>query len=199
MHRNARNGFVHLPLRSAMLLLGTVGLSGLLAAPLAAQAARDAQTAVSRSSSICSKVSPGSVSAIVGYSVPAATTSVRTLPATAQDGGISAVVTTCTFGPDASLAELLKDVTLTLEVTTKPLTTAEVKKDLQSKSNASLKITVKAYSGLGVPGLYYAETGAGITGQGISGAVGNRLFGASVEQPLAMSKLASLAKLAGKL
>jgi hypothetical protein len=199
MHKNARNGLAHLPLRSAVLLLGSVGLSGLLAAPLAAQAAGGSHTAVGRSSSICAKVSAGSVSAIVGYPVPAATTSVRNLPATAQDGGISAVVTTCTFGPQASLAELLKDVTLTLEATSKPLTAAGIEKDLQDRSSASLKITVKSYSGLGVPGLYYTETGAGITGQGISGAVGDRVFGASVERPLTMSKLASLAKLANKL
>lgn len=190
-------------LRSCALL---AGVSGLLVAPTAmgAPVAIHAVQAHTRaagalSASVCSKVSAGSVSAIVGYTVPAATASTREIKAIPANGGVSAVVTTCTFGPQSSLAALLKDVTLETEVTSKPLTAAEVKQDLAKAATGSLKITVSSYSGLGVPALYFTESGSGITGAGISGIAGTTIFGASVEQTLPMSKLAALAKLAKKL
>jgi hypothetical protein len=187
------------PRRPGALLLCALG-SALLVAPLAAQAAPVSRAATRQhSSSVCDKVSPAAVSALIGYSVPAATTSVRNLPATKKNHGISAVVTTCTFGPQSSLAELLKDVTLTLEVTSKPLTATQIQQGIANASTPAAKATVKSYSGLGVPGVYFTETGAGITAEGISGVSGTRIFGASVEKSLATSKLASLAKLAATL
>jgi hypothetical protein len=173
------------------LFLGLFGGAGLLAA--------QAATAAPAASSVCSKVSAASVSAIVGRSVPAPTTDTRTLPPTKENFGISAVVTTCTYGTSSSLAALVKDVTLQIEVTSKPITIAEIKQTLLKLSTASLKITLNSYSGLGVPALYFTTTGAGIKGQGISGVDGTRIYGASVEQPLSESKLASLAKLAKNL
>jgi len=206
--RHARPAFKSL--RSSALLLGIVGASGLVAAPAVAQPAsrsgvtpqgRQVVTRTARplSSSICSKVSPASVSAIVGYSVPAATTFIRNLKATKQNFGISAVATTCTFGAQTSMAALLKDVTLSFEVTSRPLTTSEEQQAI-AKASATLKFKFTPYSGLGVPAFYFRLTAAGITGQGIEGVVGTRSFGASVEtKNLSKSKLALLAKLAEKL
>jgi hypothetical protein len=207
--RHARPAFSSL--RSRALLLGIVGASGLVAAPAVAQAGsrsgvtpqgRQVVTRTARplSSSICSKVSPASVSAIVGYSVPAATPFIRNLKATKQNFGISAVETTCTFGAQTSMAALLKDVTLSFEVTSRPLTTSEIQQAIAKASGATLKFKFTPYSGLGVPAFYFSLTAAGITGQGIEGVVGTRSFGASVEtKTLSKSKLASLAKLAEKL
>ena len=212
-NRPARPAFRSL--RSRALLLGVAGAACLFAAPAVTQAASRpgvtpqgrqavARTARPLPSSICSKVSPASVSAIVGYSVPAATLSTSTLKATKQNSGISAVVTTCTFGAQTSMAALLKDVTLTFEVTSKPMTTSEMQHAMQpviaKAATASMKIKFIPYSGLGVPAFYFSLTAAGITGQGIYGVGGTRWFGASVEtKTLSKSKLAALAKLAEKL
>ena len=171
------------------LALGIVGGLTMIVSPAAALAAP----------SICDRVSAASVSSIVGYPVPAAVIATRVLKATAESDGISGTDTTCTFGSQATIPALLKDVTLEEETTSKPLTVQEVESSLSAHANSSLKITVTSYSGLGVPAVYFTETGGGISGEGISGLVGTRSFGASVEQPLTRAKLAALAKLARNL
>jgi hypothetical protein len=208
-NRPARGAFRSF--RSRALLVGIVGASGLFAAPAGTQAASRlgvtpqgrqavARTATLLSSSVCSKVSPALVSAIVGYSVPAATPFTQTLKATKQNFGISAVVTTCTFGAQTNMAALLKDVTLSSEVTSKALTTSEMQQEIAKTSGATFKFKFATYSGLGVPAFYFSMTAAGISAEGIEGVAGTKLFGASVEtKTLSKSKLASLAKLAEKL
>jgi hypothetical protein len=197
-------------LRSRALLLGVAGVSVLVTVPLVAQAASrlrvttEGRQAVARSarplpSSICATVSAASVSTIVGFAVPAPTTATRNLAATPANYGISAVVTTCTFGAQATVADLTKDVSLVFEVTSKPITTREIKQSLAKTASASLKIAVTSYSGLGVPAVYEITTGGGIRGEGITALVGTKVFSANVFSTLSMSKLASLVKLAEKL
>ena len=194
-------------LRSCSLLLGVACLSVLVTVPLVAQAASRvrvttegrqvvARTARPLPSSICSKVSAASVSAIAGFAVPAATTTTRNLAATAANYGISAVVTTCTFGAQATVAELTKDVSLVFEVTSKPITTREIRQSLAKSASASLKITVTPYSGLGVSAVDVTTTGAGVRGEGITAVVGTKVYSATVFTSLSLSKLASLVKLA---
>jgi hypothetical protein len=48
--------------------------------------------------------------------------------------------------------------------------------------------------GLGVSGIYFTESGAGVSAEGIVGVSGTRDLGASVETRLSKSKLASLAR-----
>jgi hypothetical protein len=95
------------------------------------------------------------------------------------------------------VAALLKDVTLSYEVISKPLTTSEMQQSI-AKASKSVKFKFIAYSGLGVPGFYFKLTEASITGQGITGVVsGTHYFGASVENKnVSKSTLAALAKLA---
>lgn len=184
-----------------ILLAGMLGAAWLLAAPLLARAegSHAVAPAGSQSSPICSKVRAASVSAIVGYALPAATASTNTIPASTENDGISAVVTTCTFGSQASIAALKKDVVLDLEITSKPITEAEVRKQLAKSGTTTLKLDITSYSGLGAPGVYVSATGGGIHATGISGFVGTKVFGADVFETLSTSKLASLARLAAKL
>lgn len=196
MKGSARNSPAHRLPGSLALLVGVAAASVLLAAPVVAQAASRSRAA---SSSICSKVSASAVSSIVGYRVPAATASTVDAKPTAANFGISGVTTICTFGAETSLAALKKDVSLTLEITSRALTPQEIKTQLARLKSATLKITVASYTGLGVPGMYFTETGGGITGEGIVGFSGTTYFGASVETTLSESKLASLAKLARSL
>jgi hypothetical protein len=200
----------HAATRPSAVLLGIAAASALLVAPVGARAASRSQpatrgrqlaarTARSDASSVCSKISPSAVSAIVGYAVPAATGAVTDLKATKANDGISAVLTTCSFGAQTSLAALKRNVTLDLEVTSRPITTREVQQELAKTASASLKISVSPYPGLGVPGVYFTEVGGGISAEGISGFVGTKVFGASVFEALSRSKLASLAKLAARL
>lgn len=210
MKNTANKSSAHGSRATFVLLLGIVGASVLVAAPVVAQAASRsratsenrlavARPAAAVASGICSKVSPSAVSAIVGYSVPAATITVIHAKPTAANFGVSGVTTICTFGAETSLAALKKDVNLTLETTSRALTAQEVKTQLAKLTSANLKITVTSYSGLGVPGLYFSETAGSITGEGVVGLSGSTYFGASVESALSKSKLGALAKLAKNL
>jgi hypothetical protein len=192
MVSDARNRPAGRLVRSISLVVGIAGASVLASAPIGAQAASRSRDAAS----ICSKVSAAAVSAIVGYTVPAPTGLTLHEKPTAANYGISGVTTICTFGAETSVAALKKDVSLSLEITSRPLTAQEVMTVLAKSSSATLKVTVAAYSGLGVPGVYLTESGAGTRGHGILGLAGTSYFSASVETPLSMSKLASLAKLA---
>ena len=203
MDSSARN---RPPYRSRRLVALPLGIGALVlaAAPVVVNAASRSRvttqapqsTAKSASSSICSKVSAAAVSAIVGYRVPAATTTTVHLKPTAQNFGVSGVTTLCVFGAQTSLAADKKAVTLTFEITSRALTAQDVKTQLATLKSAGLKITVAPYSGLGVPAFLFTETAAGIKAAGIVGLAGKTYFGATVLHPLPISKLASLAKLA---
>jgi hypothetical protein len=195
---------------SRALLVGIAGVLTLVAVPAAAQAATRSGTVSGRragaspptalASSICSKVSAASVSSIIGYKVPAATATTFAIKPTKANYGISGTNTICTYGTATSMTALLKDVSLTYEVISKPLTTAEMQQSLE-KASKGAKFKFSAYSGLGVPGFYFSLTEEGITGQGITGVANSTdFFGASVEsKTVSKSTLAALAKLAEKL
>ena len=208
MESSARNRPAHGSPLSFVLLLGLAGASVLAAVPLVAQAASRARvttegrqvvaltaTPVS-SASICSKVSASAVSAIVGYSLPAATVGTVNIKATKQNNEISAVVTACTFGAETSLAALKKDVFLQIEVTSRALTSQDVQKALSTKALGTTHLNITQYGGLGVPGFYITFSESGTKTETMSGYAGTHEFGATVYGSLSQSKLASLAKLA---
>jgi hypothetical protein len=195
-----------------VLLVGTAGVVALLSAPVSANAASPSHSGIAgrhagesaplpHASSICSNVSAATISSIIGYKVPAGTATVFKVKATKANFGISGVNTVCTYGGATSMAALLKDVSLTYEVVSKPITTAEIQQEIKAESKGAIKYTFVPYTGLGVPGFYFSLTEAGITGQGISGVEnGTHYFGASVEsKTVSKSTLATLAKLAEKL
>jgi hypothetical protein len=201
----------HSPLRTRVLLLGISGALALFAVPTVAQAASHAGEANQGSrdvqgdtkalvSSICSKVSAASVSAIIGYKVPAGVAYTHSIKPTKENYGISGNETICTYGAETSMASIVKAVSLSYETISKPLTSAEFQQSL-AKASALAKFKFSAYSGLGVPAFYFSLTEAGITGQGISGVVnGTTYFGADVEsKSVSKSTIAALAKLAEKL
>ena len=148
----------------------------------------------------CARVSAARVSSIVGYRVPAGKLSVVRLKATKSNFETSGVETTCIYGSQSNLSALLKAVTLTYDVLTKPITASEFQRTL-SRVTSSAKFKFTSYRGLGVPSFYFSLSVAGITGRGIIGEQkGTRYFGASVEQKgLSKSKIAALAKLAEQL
>jgi hypothetical protein len=187
------------PCIGACALLAVVaGSLGLLTASASARSSHT-QTLV-RTSSACSSASPAAVSALVGYTVPTAAFSSRHIAATTASDGISAVVTTCTFGGESTMKAMLKDVTLELEVTSKTLTLAAVEQDLKAALKGStLSVSIKTYPSLGVPAVYLTESGDGIKGEEIDAFVGNHIYGATVLEPLSTSKLAALAKLAASI
>jgi hypothetical protein len=157
-------------------------------------------TATSKASSICSKVPASEVAAIVGYSVPAGQVDTITLPATKTNYEISTNSVSCTYGNETSLATISKVVTLTIETTSKSLTTAEIKQSLAKLATDGVKMTIKPYSGLGGTAYYFTFSEAGINAQGLSVFNGTHGFGAAVEtNKLSQAKLAQLTKLAGSL
>jgi hypothetical protein len=140
--------------RRRALLLGTVVALALVAVPAVAQASPRTELV----SSYCNKVSTASVSAIVGHSVPAGSFSTYKVKATKANHEISAVVSSCTYGTETSLAALAKDVILSLEVTSKPLTGAELQLALNQAEKLKFKIKFTPYSGLGMTAFYYTFT-----------------------------------------
>ena len=155
------------------IIAGTASVATLLSIPTIASAVSPptsvapAVTLAPRASSICSNVSAAAISSIVGYKVPAGTASVFKVKATKANFGISGVDTVCTYGEETSMAALLKDVSLTYEVLSKPITLAEIEQETKADSKGSVKYTFVPYTGLGVPAFYFSLTEAGITGQGI--------------------------------
>jgi hypothetical protein len=198
-------------LSSHALLAGVAGVIALVAVPTIAQAAaRSGVTIAGRQvdtgkptalkSSICDKVSAASISSIIGYKVPAGTTSTFNIKPTTTNYEISGTNTVCTYGTAGSMAALLKDVSLSYEVISKPLTTSEMQQSIKMATKEA-KFKFSTYSGLGVPGFYFSLSEAGITGQGITGVQnGTHFFGASVEsKSISKAALAALAKLAEQL
>ena len=106
--RNFRSFGLLLGVRRHDVLAGTTVLAG--AAGVAQASPRPDLSAAAT----CDQVSAASVSAIVGFSVPAATASADNLKATKQNDEISAAVTSCTYGSETSVAALAKTVGLSL-------------------------------------------------------------------------------------
>ena len=96
--------------------------------------------------------------------MPAATALADNLKPTKQNDGISAVVTSCTYGAETSVAALAKTVGLSYEVTSRPLTAADLKKGISEAQK--LKINFVPYSGLGLSAFYYTFTEGGVLAQG---------------------------------
>jgi len=179
-------------------LLGAIAAAGLAAGAASAQAAHVAAAAPT----VCSHVSPASVSAIVGYSVPAGVQNIVHVPATRTNYEISSIETTCSFGAETSLAALKKTVLLENSVASKALTAAQIQASFKKaeKEAHAIDFKIVSYSGLGVTGYYATETISGIYAQIIAGTSGTRSFSAAVySKTLSESKLAALAKLAEKL
>ncbi len=179
--------------RASAVLLVMATASSLVAAPVAQAAAAPKSPAAG----ICGKISTASVSAVVGYSLPAPTADTTSLKATKANDEISSVVTSCTYGT-YTLAALPKDVILDYSVTSRPLTPAEVTKGLSQAQK--IKMHIVPYHGLGMTAYYYSFTETGITIQGISGIQGVKEYGAAVyTKTTSKSKLAELVQLAEKL
>jgi hypothetical protein len=191
-----------LRLRSSTTRIGTAALlsvvilsAGVLAVPAIAGAAS------SHSSNVCSKVSASSVAAIVGYPMKAPTFYTRNIPASSSTDGVSGAYSLCTYDDTTTtgLAGLQKEVDLSLEITSKALTIAELKQGA-SKAGAGTKVTVTSYPGLGLPALYLVVSGSGTVDQEITVLNGKMVYTANIaNKTLPKAKLASIAKLAGKL
>ncbi len=188
------------PARAAYRCAGaTAVLVGIVTtASLAGAAVAGASTAPKPSEGICAKISTASVSSIVGYTLPAPSFDTLKLPATKKNDEISSVVTSCTYGSQTSLAALPKDIILDYTVTSRALTSAEIKKGLAQEQQ--LKMTFVPYRGLGVKAYYYSFADSGITVQGMAAFEGSRDYGADTYSKLtSKSQLASLVRLAEKL
>jgi hypothetical protein len=198
---NLPNRPVYRHSRRRALLLGAVVAMSLVAVPAAAQASSRTGSAPSHTklaSSYCSKVSAASVSTIVGHPVPAGSPSTEHLSPTKANHEISAVVLSCTYGAETNMAALTKDVFLSLEVTSKPLTGAELEYALSQAEKLKIKLT--PYSGLGTTAYYYTFTDAAITVQGMIAISGTNNYSAAIyTKTQATSELAALVKLAEKL
>ncbi len=176
----------------AVLFSATVAL-GVVAVPSAAQAAVTHLTAAAT----C-RVSAASVGAVVGYRVPAGTFFTNKIKATKQNDEIGGVERSCIFGSETSLAALRRDVVLSVEVTSKPLTGSELQFAL--KQATALKFKFVPYSGLGMTAFYYTFNISGTPVQGIAAINGQTIYSSGLYTAVnEKSELAALVKLAEKL
>jgi hypothetical protein len=188
--RPARRNF-----RSFRLFLAVAGATVVAGAPSVAEASPGPELSAA---GMCHQVSAASVGAIVGFSVPAPTASADSLKPTKENDEISAAVTSCVYGSETSVAALAKTVGLSYEVTSRPLTTAELKKGISQAQK--LNMTMVPYSGLDFPAIYYSFTEGGVLAQGITGLSGKKEYGAFVyTKSVSKSELAALVRLAEKL
>jgi hypothetical protein len=152
---------------------------------------------------VCHKVPAAAVSAVVHWKVPAPTLSRTDIAGSASDGGISTVETTCTYGQEASIADLPKLVILVSATTSEPITAAELQQLVQqalSKQGQGAAITFKPYNGLGVPAWYLTFGNSIFQVQEVVGFQGTRWFGGAVfSKTLSAARVGALAKLAERL
>ncbi len=176
-------------------------------------------------SSICNKVSPSSVSSIVGYTVPAPTLTPSTFVVD-KALGISATSTNSSFTVfPTTTSPSSRVVVLGYEVFTKPVTEASLKaaaaaqneKVVSEEKASHFKVSYSAYSGLGVTAIYYKWTAwphialpKGVTlpksfstnlaYEGIATLQGTKSYEAAVNNhTLSEAKLGELARLAVRL
>ncbi len=102
---------IHRSLLTSSLVVALVGAGVLLASPITAQAASRAPHA----SSVCAKVSAASVSAIVGYKVPAATEYTIPVKPSKADYEVTGSDVICTYGAETSMATIVKAISLSFE------------------------------------------------------------------------------------
>jgi hypothetical protein len=175
-------------------------LAAALACAGACAGAANARTAhTSAANQECSKVSASSVSAIVGYKVPAATGTIIKEKASKKNFNIAFQTLDCTFGLDTSLAAIKKSVSVSFETLSRSLTASELKKLVTNQELKAAGLKVVSYPGLGGTSFYMTASAAGIHIQSIATGSGTKLYGATVETNLSKSKLASLVKLAQNL
>jgi hypothetical protein len=196
MERSAQRRQSRLPV--ARRQLSGIAAATCLLAGAAVEAAPSVAATAHSAASICSRVSAASVSAIVGYSVPAPTFSTLDEKASKLNDEIATSSSICTYGAEKTLAELAKTVILDIGVTSKSLSASELQANLTKVEKSSGdKFSISSYSGLGVPGYYVTVTVSGIKEQTVAGVSGTHDFGASVDSSkVSEAELGKLAKLA---
>jgi hypothetical protein len=142
-------------------MVGGVLLSLVLSATLAISAPGVASAA--GVPALCTGVSAGQVSAVVGYTVPAATGSSSTTTTKAWG---SSTGTECTYGQPTSIASFTQVVTLSYVTFGKAPTKAQVQAYVKAeitralqRLNPTLNFTYAFSTQLGVPTIYFAWTG----------------------------------------
>ena len=193
-------------LAQRLLVVGAVVSSALVLTPAVVDAATSASVVhdgaavgLQPRSTGCA-VSAASVSSIVGYTVPAGKYSVVHLKATPTNFETASVDTGCIYGAEATEADVLKLVSLEADVSSKPITPAEIKESIQKSSNGA-KISFSSYGGLSYPAYYLTFAISTIHFQEIVLIQNStHYFGAAVESAtLSKAKLGQLAELALKL
>jgi hypothetical protein len=200
-----------------------VALSG---ATVAAASTVHANEVAVTPSADCGNVSASSVSGIVGYTVPAPTSSTDSYPVDAALN-ISATATDCSYDTVPTTADPFgsKSVSLSYEVFNKPVTEAILKqaeaaaeaKESKAEKATHFKAKYSSYSGLGVTAIYFTITSQLNFGlpkgvpipkgmntsfdlEGIATLNGKISFAAAVNNlTLPESKLANLVRLAMKI
>lgn len=148
------------------------------------------------SSPLCSAVGAKAVSQAVGYTVPAATTTINRRMFDAKYN-ISATVTDCTYGSEASLADILKDVNLVYEKLSRPVPVSVIRKDLtQLSAKAGQHVTTASIGGFSGSAYYMTFQEGTIYSESIVDLDGVKVAGAVVTQKLPQSAIIALEKLA---
>lgn len=148
-----------------------------------------------RLSGVCSGVSPGAVSQIVGRGMPGPMVASRTAIFDKQLG-ITATAVSCSYGLANTLPEVLGDVDLVYEKLSKPVTPAHLLQAVKSSAGKNETVTAISYSGLGIPGALVISTSSAGVSHSISGLKGTNLYSAGAFTAVSISTVQTLAKLA---
>jgi len=186
-----------------LLATGPAPVAQAASAPSAVYSPAQARLVASATSPLCKAVSAAAVSHVVGYSLPAPTSTVNMQ--TDKKLNITGTFTDCTYGTYGSGSPTVDLVYETLSRAV-PLSTFQQVIQATGKQMPGADITVKPYAGLGHPALSVTITTRGSyssLGEEIAAVKGKKVAGADVEYlgrlpkaPLPLSKVAALTKLA---
>lgn len=190
----------HVVSSSALLTLLLVAGAIMQAPEASATAPRPGLKAVGpapvASSPLCSAVGAKAVSEAVGYTVPAATTTIDRRMFSAKYN-ISATMTDCTYGSQASLADILKDVNLVYEKLSRRVPASVIKDDLtQVSAKAQQHIVAVPIGGFSGSAYYVTIQESTVYSEAIVDLTGVKVAGAVVTQRLPKRAIISLEELA---
>lgn len=148
-----------------------------------------------RLSGVCSGVSPGAVSQIVGRGMPGPVVASRTAIFDKQLG-ITATVVSCSYGLANTLPKVLGDVDLVYEKLSKPVAPAQLLQAVKSSAGKNETVTAIPSLGLGIPGALVITTSSVGVYHSIYGLKGTNLYSAGAFTAVSISKVQALAKLA---
>jgi hypothetical protein len=181
--------------------LGCAAVAGVtavcIALPAGASSAAPAPRLASAAQSLCDKVGPSQVEAVVGWKVPGPT-STSDKETIDKKHGVHGTVVECAYTPKGtSETSLLHAVQLSYATMNKSVTTTEAEQEITSEAKGQKgKWSVKTDTSLSHPAVFLTDTSDGVTLEAVLTIDGPKMVAGVVLSKVPESTVGSLAELA---